>query len=523
MFKQVLPSVTNDRRWGWFILEAVLLLTILGLAFMKPLSADPLANGGTGPGGVGVTNGGDTLKLWLQSDKLVYSDSVCSTVQTTDGNPVGCWRDYSGNGNHAIQATAANQPTLQNGTGDTLNGHPMLRWDGSNDFLGTSMTVNLAPFTVFVVFNATNTGFIYEHNIASFTNGGSYLLTETGGTHSVTRLPGPTESWRNLTSGWGSDGNYRIVAQTFNGTNASHNMYINGTLQTTTPVNTVDPGLNAINAALYIGDRGSGTPVYHINGNYGEFVLYSEALNSAQRLIITNYLQAKFNDSAVNNISLGLLDRYDGDTTTNNNHDRDVAGIGQETDGSHTEAHSAGLIVQDNGFLQDNGDYLMVGHRTPVNGNGSIYVPGGWGADARYWERDWYIDVTDVVGTANGLVTLIFDFSEGGMGGSNPNQTNVTDYRLLARTGIASQFTDIATATGVSGDQVTFSVNVSALTPYTNFTLGSIDAVSSPTAVEMQNAAALSPTSFWSTTSLIVLALSLGTWLTLRQARKVGE
>lgn len=165
----------------------------------------------------------------------------------------------------------------------------------------------------------------------------------------------------------------------------------------------------------------------------------------------------------------------------------------------------------------------MVGHRTPVNGNGSIYVPGGWGADARYWERDWYIDVTDVVGTANGLVTLIFDFSEGGMGGSNPNQTNVTDYRLLARTGIASQFTDIATATGVSGDQVTFSVNVSALTPYTNFTLGSIDAVSSPTAVEMQNAAALSPTSFWSTTSLIVLALSLGTWLTLRQARKVGE
>lgn len=90
-------------------------------------------------------------------------------------NPVGCWRDYSGNGNHAIQATAANQPTLQNGTGDTLNGHPMLRWDGSNDFLGTSMTVNLAPFTVFVVFNATNTGFIYEHNIASFTNGGSLI------------------------------------------------------------------------------------------------------------------------------------------------------------------------------------------------------------------------------------------------------------------------------------------------------------------------------------------------------------
>lgn len=70
--------------------------------------------------------------------------------------------------------------------------------------------------------------------------------------------------------------------------------YINGTLQTTTPGNTVDPGLNAINAALYIGDRGSGTPVYPINGNYGEFVLYSEALNSAQRLIITNYLQAKF-------------------------------------------------------------------------------------------------------------------------------------------------------------------------------------------------------------------------------------
>lgn len=526
MSQRVKTSFIGKYQLSWLLLQTIFVVIILEVALAVPTSASPLAVGGTGPGGVGVTTGGDTLELWLQSDKLVYSDSGCTTPQTTDGGMVGCWRDYSGNTNHVVQPTAANRPTFQNGSGDTLNAHPMLRWDGSNDFLGTSGTVGLGPFTVFVVFNAANTGFIYEHNLTSFSNGGSYLLTDVDGTHSVTRLPGPTESWRNLSSGWGSDGNNRIVAQTFNGTNASHNMYINGALQTTTPGNTANPGLNVINATLYIGARGTGTPVLPVAGNYTEFVLYSEALNSAQRLLVFNYLQAKFNDSTIDNISLGVFDRYDGDTTANGDFDIDVAGIGQEADGSHTEAHSAGMIVQNvagaTGFLQDDGDYLMFGHRTLTadNTTGDIPTTGVWlGAPApQRWTRHWEITVTDVVGTANGVVNIIFDFSEGGMDPTEPPAGPASNYRLIGRSGPSGQFADVMGATSVSTDQVIFSgVDVSLLG--SNFTLGTLNADVSPTVVEMKNAAALPLSLPPVIAGLAVLMLGGVTLVLLRRGR----
>lgn len=519
MSQRVKTSFIGKYQLSWLLLQTIFVVIILEVALAVPTSASPLAVGGTGPGGVGVTTGGDTLELWLQSDKLVYSDSGCTTPQTTDGGMVGCWRDYSGNTNHVVQPTAANRPTFQNGSGDTLNAHPMLRWDGSNDFLGTSGTVGLGPFTVFVVFNAANTGFIYEHNLTSFSNGGSYLLTDVDGTHSVTRLPGPTESWRNLSSGWGSDGNNRIVAQTFNGTNASHNMYINGALQTTTPGNTANPGLNVINATLYIGARGTGTPVLPVAGNYTEFVLYSEALNSAQRLLVFNYLQAKFNDSTIDNISLGVFDRYDGDTTANGNFDMDVAGIGQEADGSHAEAHSAGIIVEDIDFLQDHGDYILFGHRNITNTNMIENLPAGWGTDARRWMRHWYFDVTDV-GNNGGTVNIIFDFSEGGMGGGSNPIGPASNYRLLGRSGFGplDDFTVVFTATSVISDRVIFSgVPVTVLG--SNFTLGSLDAVASPTAVEMQNAAALPLSLPPVIAGLAVLMLGGVTLVLLRRGR----
>ena len=255
-----------------------------------------------------------------------------------------------------------------------------------------------------------------------------------------------------------------------------------------------------------------------ITGNYAELIVFSEAINEAQRVLVENYLQAKFNDSTVDNITISN-DQYDGDTTTNGNFDLDVAGIGRATSTeTHTEAHSAGMIVQNSSFLQDDGDYLMFGHLTPTNSNVATDLPGGWGVDARRWARHWYVDVTDVGGNT-GTVNIIFDFSEAGMGNGSGPVVPLSNYRLLGRSGTTGDFAEVATASSINGDQVVFSgVNVSVLG--SNFTLGSLDAAASPTAITMQSAAATLPTPPWFITGLVLLALGVSAGVMIARGRK---
>lgn len=220
-----------------------------------------------------------------------------------------------------------------------------------------------------------------------------------------------------------------------------------------------------------------------------EVILYYAALNNAQRTLVENYLQAKYNNSTVNNLTISN-DRYDGDTTANGNFDLDVAGIGQESDGSHTHAHSAGMIVENSTFLSNDGDYILFGHKVPSNVASPHDLPTGWGANAARWYRHWYIQVTDVIGNG-GTVTIQFDFDEADIpNGINPGG-DVSNYRLLRRSGQTGQFSDIATAASynVTDRTITFSgVDVSLLG--SNFTLGTLDNNASPiggtpTAVDM--------------------------------------
>ncbi|MFM6669133.1 MAG: hypothetical protein ACKPJO_03205 [Dolichospermum sp.] len=78
--------------------------------------------------------------LWL--------DAADSSTIILNGSTVSQWRDKSGNGRHATQATAANQPAYQ-ATG--LNGRPTIGFDGTNDALLSSFSLAL-PATVIVVF-----------------------------------------------------------------------------------------------------------------------------------------------------------------------------------------------------------------------------------------------------------------------------------------------------------------------------------------------------------------------------------
>jgi len=79
------------------------------------------------------------VKLWLDAESIAGAD----------GSPVSAWGDSSGLGNDVRQATAARQPTLQLGE---LNGRPIVRFDGTNDFLGTATTALMEGASQFDVF-----------------------------------------------------------------------------------------------------------------------------------------------------------------------------------------------------------------------------------------------------------------------------------------------------------------------------------------------------------------------------------
>ena len=76
--------------------------------------------------------------LWL--------DAADSSTLTLNGSNVSQWADKSGRGNHAVNATAASQPTYM---ANSFNGLPALWFDITDDFLGISSPNGLSSVTDF--------------------------------------------------------------------------------------------------------------------------------------------------------------------------------------------------------------------------------------------------------------------------------------------------------------------------------------------------------------------------------------
>ncbi|MBP6472849.1 MAG: hypothetical protein KBE23_00540 [Chloroflexi bacterium] len=498
-------------------LFGLLVLSLLWFAPQKAYSA----TAGNGPGGVGTTNGGSSLKLWLRADRGVFSQSNC-TIPAANGNSVGCWQDQSGNGAHAKQQGAIGVPTFDSSPTPLLNGNPVLNFTGSQ--LLESPSVTLSDLSVFVVFNASNDGMVYEHNNRGVESFGSNLFTGRSCAITVNRNGTETNKSGNSAS-WGAGNISRIVTQAYNGTHLGHTLSINNSPQGLGDCNSNgDPLSDPLLRGVYIGARANLT-CCGLNGNIAEMIFFSENLPAVQKILVENYLSAKYG------IGLDSNDYYDGDTPPNGDFDLDVAGIGQLGGVQNTEAHAAGMIVRDVDFLQDGGDWLLFGHNTPQNLNTTNDIPtvGDWdGTNDQRWARHFYVDVTDdttLVGCSTPgtcSVDIVFDFSDGGMTG-NPGGT-ATNYRLLSRPNPSGQFSDITAScvtsgtagVSIAGDQVTFDgVDVTCLG--SNFTLGTIDVVNSPTAVSLQPIVATPQTNGLFIFAACVLALGLGSlWACLR-------
>lgn len=87
------------------------------------------------------------LALWLDAASAgsLFQNSNGTTAATQANDPVGYWRDLSGNGRHATQSTLGSRPALSS---TLFQGVRPVTWDGGSDF---SLFTDASVGSVFIV------------------------------------------------------------------------------------------------------------------------------------------------------------------------------------------------------------------------------------------------------------------------------------------------------------------------------------------------------------------------------------
>ena len=309
-----------------------LFFTLISLFFISVIFAQ------TGPGGVGTNDGTSSLKIWLRADDLDADSDI--TNNPADGTSVSTWSDYSGNANNFTQ-TGANRPTYSIGTFKAVN------------FNASAATVQYM--------NATSTG-SYNNASAFFVSNPvnvSASHTLFNGASTSLRM----EQWSNTNRvGYTRYGvaDYSSSLSTPFGSNSIiqfHKSSGSSTLNVRR-----NNGSNNVN----IGSTTAGIPYDAIGrntagaddatGDFFEVILFNSRVNNAQRIIIQNYLSAKYG-----NISISQ-NYYNEDNAANGNFDYKVAGIGRTNPSNiHSDSQGTGIIRINNASSLGNNDFLFWG------------------------------------------------------------------------------------------------------------------------------------------------------------------
>ncbi|MGZ0016833.1 LamG-like jellyroll fold domain-containing protein [Yeosuana sp. AK3] len=360
-------------------------------------------NAQTGPGGVGNTTNN---ALWLKGDH--------GTSNTINGQPISFWNDASGNSNNASQGNANQQPLFAN---SVMNDYPSILFDfsqtsGQNDFLWGADAPNLDNtdgLTIFSVVRPTNTGsarsIISKRNNVGVNQ--SYMLFFFNSNYYYVDLVSTNNRFNTSPVAFNANTNY-MISTLYDGTlptTSRVNVYHGETLITTASESSATiPDYNSpfTIGATHIGDnRGFG-------GYISEVIVFRKALNTAERIIVNNYLAAKYDIPISNN------DLYSRDNPGNGNFDHHVAGIGQADDGSnHTDSQGTGIVRISNPTSLSNNEYLFWGEETR---NPTYNFSTNTSTFTEQLNSRWHVNTQGNLGT----VTVSFDISAIDLTGKQP-------------------------------------------------------------------------------------------------------
>jgi Secretion system C-terminal sorting domain len=304
----------------------------------------------------GVGNAANNT-LWLKGDGGAYTDA--GITQATNGQPIRQWNDASGNNRHATQATLVNRPLFET-TSD--NGMPGLEFTGNTFIDGPALGIaGTSSYTYIMAFRDTSTG------LGAMTDDvGHFILDRTSATNELVSLKPITGNRygyqkRNNAAG-GLGGPLTTTAINTNGKiiemrrnyNVNYQLFYNNNLETT--LADADGATTPPNPRI---GRHASVANNGLRGFINEFIIYNFALNTAQTIIVNNYLSAKYG------LTLAANDIYTRDTPAGGNFDYHVAGIGQASDGStHFDSRGSGIVRISNPSITGNNRYIFWGEET---------------------------------------------------------------------------------------------------------------------------------------------------------------
>lgn len=431
------------------------------------------ADAQTGPGGVGTSSNN---VLWLSAESGVHSNA--GTVLAGNNDNVQQWNDRSGNGKHATQVTAGNRPNLIT---NALNGYPVIRYTAANNDRMLSTGLSTA--------NSASVWVVARYSSLPSSNPGLLQGAASGNGYSGTPSDKNIGMWvsSSTTQVWGrgiqSDGTQRNV--TMSTALSSGQAYVLNTMYRNS---SIDQYVNhgAAGSVATDGTLRSWTDMSigcqagaeSWNGDIAEVVAFNALVNDAQRLLVANYLAAKYG------LTLSANDVYLQDNAGNGNFDHDVAGIGRiSASHLHTTARGSGIVEITKAAYAglDNNEFLIWGHN-----NGQI---GAWGVGDLPGSvqgrsgRVWRVSERNTAGSGAvevGAVNISFDLI--GLG-----PVTASDLVLLVDTdndGIFSDETPISGAALISGATYQFT-NVTALVDGRRFTFGTLNMGSTPLPIEL--------------------------------------
>lgn len=216
------------------------------------------------------------LQLWLDASLI---------VGLADSDPVSTWADASGNGRDAT-AVDATRPIYKTGI---INGKPVVRFDGTDDFmdLGDNVGDDKATYTLVVVARRTTytaqQPWLSNRHLANSETDTYYGIAGTGEqfVYQDSAVPPPIVGASALTNG----NAYALMLVV---TPAARQLYLAGA------ANGDDAATNTATKIFsgYIGkDTGTGD---FLNGDIAELLTYDAALDVSQRAALFAYTLGKW-------------------------------------------------------------------------------------------------------------------------------------------------------------------------------------------------------------------------------------
>lgn len=311
------------------------------LTFGGSTSDDIGVAGYEGPGGIGAVDG-SAMYFWLRPDA-----GVTATTEITN------WEDQSGYLHNGVDTFSLTPNTTNPEFGtNNMNGYDVITFDGVTDALVfDNDDFDDKDFNLFFVWKrieGVETNSSLFSNSASSSRGGSFQLSHGGNTAMEFSIKAQGE------------GTIKAVETTLTTNNnilelnrkasAKLDVRVDGVFElenyaftASNPSNSMDE----IEDIRFGVDRNTSA---FLGMDLAEVVMFTNNLNDTQRIILQNYLGAKY-DITVSD------DKYAHDGSGFDHH---LAGIGAETTtDAHTDAKGTGPVRVNNASSLDSGDYLL--------------------------------------------------------------------------------------------------------------------------------------------------------------------